>query len=473
MSVRARTAGGRRTARRRGLGGLAVLVALAGCARQSAPPGGPPDSRPPGVIATVPEAFADVPGFRGPIRFEFDERISEQVGGGGLDDAVTVSPYTGEVRVSHGRRSLSVEVGGGFRDGVVYRVTLLPVVRDMFGNTLRDPFELVFTTGAEPEATAVAGEIWDRVTGRGVADLTLHAVGADSLVHLAASGDGGIYAFRYLPGGTYTLTAFQDVNRDREVGPNEVQGSVDFTVASGDTLFVDVPVLLPDTSAAVLLGAEVLDSVTVMARFDDFLDPTASLDDVEIIVQDTLGNAVGVGVAARYHEVAYMEYAATVSDSLTRADSIARAEAPPVIDTPGAAAPPPDTLAAPDTLAVPDSVTAPAQPPGAQPRAQAVRRGPPPLPGPAIAGVDAARGRGRTLPGRRIVLVLDRPLEPGVPHEVVVRGVVNVNGVGGGGGEGRFMRALPAEPGLEPGPEPGSGPGPNPEPTPDPRDRAP
>jgi hypothetical protein len=451
MSAWAWIAGVRRAARRRGLGGLAVLVALAGCARQSAPPGGPPDSRPPGVMATVPEAFADVPGFRGPIRFEFDERISEQVGGGGLDDAVTVSPYTGEVRVNHGRRSLSVEVEGGFRDGVVYRVTLLPVVRDMFGNTLRDPFELVFTTGAEPEATAVAGEIWDRVTGRGVADLTLHAVGADSLVHLAASGDGGIYAFRYLPGGTYTLTAFQDVNRDREVGPNEVQGSVDFTVASGDTLFVDVPVLLPDTSAAILLGTEVLDSVTVMARFDDFLDPAASLDAVEITVQDTLGNAVGVGIAARYHEVAYMEYMATVSDSLTRADSIARAEAPPVIDTVAAAPPPTDSLAVPDSLAAP--------PPGAQPRAQAARRGPPPLPGPAIAGVDAARSRGRTLPGRRIVLVLDRPLEPGVPHEVVVRGVVNVNGVGEGGGDGRFMRALPVEP--DPEPEPGSEPEPS------------
>ena len=444
-------------ARRRGLGALAFLVALAGCARQSAPPGGPPDSRPPGVIATVPEALADVPGFSGPIRFEFDERISEQVGGGGLDDAVTVSPYTGEVRVSHGRRGLSVEVEGGFRDGVVYRVTLLPVVRDMFGNTLRDPFELVFTTGAEPEATAVAGEIWDRVTGRGVADLTLHAVGADSLVHLAASGDGGIYAFRYLPGGAYTLTAFQDVNRDRLVGPNEVQGSLDFTVASGDTLFVDVPVLLPDTSAAVLLGAEVLDSVTVMARFDDFLDPGASLDDVEITVTDTLGNAVGVGVTARYHEVAWAEYVATVSDSIARADSLARAEAPP--DT-AAAAPAPDTLAAPDSLTVADSLAAP--PPGPQPRAQAARRGPPPLPGPAIAGAEAARGRGRTLPGRRIVLVLDRPLEPGVPYEVLVSGVVNVNGVGGGGGEGRFVRPVPAEPDLEPGLDPGLEPDPGP-----------
>ena len=78
-------------------------------------------------------------------------------------------------------------MGGGFRPGVVYRVTLQPVVRDMFGNTLRDPFELVFDTGAEPEETAVAGEVWDRITGRGVPDASVQAVGPDSLVHVSTS----------------------------------------------------------------------------------------------------------------------------------------------------------------------------------------------------------------------------------------------------------------------------------------------
>jgi hypothetical protein len=412
---------------------MALAAASVGCARQAAPPGGPPDSRPPGVVATTPEAFADVPGFEGPVRFEFDERISEQLGGGSPDDAVTVSPSTGGVRVSHGRRSLSVEVDGGFRDGVVYRVTLQPVVRDMFGNTLRDPFELVFTTGAEAEATTVAGEVWDRVTGRGVSDLRLHAVGEDSLVHLAASGEAGIYAFRYLPGGAYTLTAFQDNDGDRVVDATEMQGSTDFAVAVGDTLFVDVPVLERDTTAAVLLGAEALDSVTVLLRFDDFLDPAHPAEELEIGVADTLGTAVGI--ATRYHETAYAQMVRGVTDSLAVVDSVARAAEPPV----------PDTLVAP----VDPDPDAPAQPVADSLRAQPgppARRGPPPLPGPATPGLQDASARGRILPGRRVLLVLDRPLVPGVPHDVVVGGVVNVNGVGGGGGEARVVLEPPAQP---------------------------
>lgn len=445
---------------RRGATAMAALAAASvGCARQSAPPGGPPDSRPPGVVATTPEAFADVPGFEGPVRFEFDERISEQVGGGSPDDAVIVSPSTGEVRVSHGRRSLSVQVDGGFRNGVVYRVTLQPVVRDMFGNTLRDPFELVFTTGAEAEATTVAGEVWDRLTGRGVSDLRLHAMGEDSLVHLASSGDGGIYAFRYLPGGAYTLTAFQDNDGDRVVDASEMQGTTDFAVASGDTLFVDVPVLEPDTTAALLLGAEALDSVTVLLRFDDFLDPADPAAELEISMSDTLGT--GVGIATRYHETAYAQLVRSVADSLARVDSIARAAEPTVLDTlaaPGAA----DTVLIVDTLAVPgdppvpDPVVAPADPDAPGPPAadtlpaeptQAERRGPPPLPGPATPGLQEASARGRVLPGRRVVLVLDRPLEPGVPHDIVVGGVVNMNGVGGGGGEARVVLDPPQPPG--------------------------
>jgi len=448
----------RRASARWGVAGMVALAAASvGCARQSAPPGGPPDSRPPGVVATTPEAFADVPGFEGPVRFEFDERISEQLGGGSPDDAVIVSPSTGGVRVSHGRRSLSVEVDGGFRDGVVYRVTLQPVVRDMFGNALRDPFELVFTTGAEAEATTVAGEVWDRVTGRGVSDLRLHAVGKDSLVHLASSGEAGIYAFRYLPGGAYTLTAFQDNDGDRVVDASEMQGSMDFSVASGDTLFVDLPVLEPDTTAAVLLGAEALDSVTVLLRFDDFLDPEIPAEELEIALADTLGT--GVGIATRYHETAYAQMVRSVADSLARVDSIARAAEPTVLDTlaaPGAAVV--DTLTVPGDPPVPDTLVAPADPDApAAPVADSLRaelapparRGPPALPGPATPGLQEAIARGRVLPGRRVVLVLDRPLEPGVPHDVVVGGVVNVNGVEGGGGEVQVVLEPPQQPGGE------------------------
>src|SRR3990172_4563236 len=146
---------------------LALLAAgstglVAACARQGAPPGGPEDRRPPVIVSTDPEPFAVLTEpFRGPVRFRFDERVSERVSGGTLDDAVLVSPRTGQVRVGHGRQDIAVELSGGFKPGMVYRITLLPVLRDLFNNQMRDPFELVFSTGGDLNASAVAGTVWN------------------------------------------------------------------------------------------------------------------------------------------------------------------------------------------------------------------------------------------------------------------------------------------------------------------------
>ncbi len=416
---------------------VAVLLTVIGCARQSAPPGGPPDARPPVVVSTVPENLASVPDFEGPVRFEFDERISEQAGGGALDAAVAISPRTGAVSVSHGRRSLEVDLEGGFRAGVVYRVTLQPVVRDMFGNTLRDPFELVFDTGADPEETAVAGEVWDRVTGRGLSDVAVHAIGADSLVYVATSGDGGIYALRYVPSGSYALTAFQDQDADGTPDASEIQGATDFELAAGDTVFVDVPVMAADTTAPVLLAAEILDSVTVAVRFDDYVDPASDLGAARFALRSPGG--VAVGVDAAFHAADWVQRVDAArdslarSDSIARADSIARGDTLPIEPVPEAGGVPDASiqLDSADLLALPDSVAVGTFASVERPR----RRGPPDLPGGAIQGLEAARARGRVLPGRRIVLVLDGVLAPEETYEVETEGVVNLNGLVGDAAE--------------------------------------
>ena len=189
---------GRLSARPLSAAGLAALAATA-CANQGAPPGGPIDVRPPVVIRTEPDTFATLTDLNAPVRFHFDERISETAGGGALEDAVTVSPATGEVRVGHGRSTLSVEVEGGFRPGLLYRVTLQAVVRDMFGNQLRDPFELVFSTGGSAPPTAVAGQVWNRTTGGPLSGALVQAISPDSLTHIARADQEGIYVLRYLP----------------------------------------------------------------------------------------------------------------------------------------------------------------------------------------------------------------------------------------------------------------------------------
>ena len=428
----------------------AVGVAwVAACARQGAPPGGPVDKRPPVVIGTSPDTFAHVETpFRGPVVFRFDERISERPGSGSLDDAVFVSPSTGNVRVTHGRQSLEVTIAGGYQPDHVYRITLLPVIKDLFGNQLQDPFELVFSTGAEITPSAVAGLIWDRKTGQGLEDYLVTATSGDSTVYLARTDTGGIYALRYLVPGTYAFTAFQDRNRNERVDSMEVQGTLMQTLTGADTLFTDIPVIQPDTSPAKLTRADVLDSTTIALTFDDYLDPSAPASTILVALARDSGSAPGIGRV--FQEPEYQAWAAQVRATLARLDSMERAAAEQARALAAR-----DTAAAADTLRPRDTLVV--RRPGGGGQEPSRPPSPPILPpatgGPAVRG--AARGGegegpplgpdGRPLPGRRLVVQLAEPLVPDVSYQVTAQQVVNLNGVPRGGGEVAVKRPVPRD----------------------------
>ncbi len=403
----------------------AALMALAAaCAREGAPPGGPVDRRPPVLVKTVPDTFAVVRHFKGPVRFTFDERISEKLGSGvqDFDHAVMVSPHTGNVRVDHNRDGVSVTIGGGFKPNLVYRVTLLPVLRDLFGNQILAPIDLVFSTGAPFDTTALAGMVWDRITGEGLADAMVHAVSdSDSLVYESETDSGGVYAFRYLPSGRYSLIAFQDQNRNGRPDFSEYQGRAKALIGVHDTLFIDVPALRPDTTPARVTGDTAVDSVTVAVRFDDYLDPNAPLSRVGVKILRA-DSTPGPGVRRVFYESQYQDYVDQLKDSFARMDSIAKVEAA-------------KRKAAGDTT-----------PPAAAPK----RALPPPLPV-MLGGGGVARGRGRQVPfpggaarpGRRLVVLLDTPLVSGKGYVVDVSGVVNINGVPLGGGSSALVFTRP------------------------------
>lgn len=455
---------------------VAYVGAVGACARQGTPPGGPQDRRPPVVVATSPQALDTLRDLGAPVRFQFNERISERVTGGELSSAVSISPRSGNVRVDKGGRSISVRVDGGFRPGLLYRVTLKPVIADLFENRMTDPFELVFSTGGEAVPTTLAGEMWDRVSGEPVRDAIVLAAGGDDLVHESGTDADGIFAFRYLPAGSFTVTGFEDRNMNREVDSTEVQGSVVAEIAVGDTVFVDLPVLEPDTMPAIVERVDVIDSVTLAVVFDDFLDPAVQASSIEAAIQTE--EAPAPNIERIMHEAGYAQHVAAVADSLARldsldrerrqevaedtaivADTLQRADTGVVRDTllpvdtlplrdslpPRDSLPLRDSLPPPDTAALPDPlpptpadtvvVTDPPArpPPTALPQLQGSRAGPTP------------DGR-RVLPGRRIVIVLQEPLIPDVEYTARLDGVTNINGLGGGGGEATFV--------LEPLPEP-------------------
>ena len=419
------------------VGGMGVLFAMGACAKPGSPTGGPEDRFPPQVVATEPDTFATIDAFDGPIRVTFSEGISERSSAGTLDRAVQISPESGEVEVRHRKQGLEVRMEGGFLPDLVYRVTVLPVVQDLFRNTMSDPFEFVFSTGAEMTPNAMVGIVIDRITGetmegvRVTARLNPIRVGGvgepEGPTHLATSDSAGVYVFRYVPVGRYWLTALADLNRNREPDGFEQLGTGIQVVGVTDTVFADLHPLRPDTAPAVLASADVIDSVTVMVRFDDFLNPDWALTGVEARVE--LDSLPGPAVLEIIHEREYLIRTEARLDSLRVTDSIQDAAAVRAADSLRAAG---DSAAA---IAVEEEASgrrASRTTPQAAARPRGARR-----PG----------GRGdeddRDLPKQALYVLLADTLITESTYQLTVSGITNINGLPEGGGTVEVLRPAP------------------------------
>jgi hypothetical protein len=390
---------------------VGVAALSLACARQGNPPGGTPDRIPPFVISTRPDTFAVVEPFTSSVRVEFNERISERVSGGSMNNAVEVSPRTGEVRVRNRRSAIDISMQGGFIEGVVYRITVLPVVQDMFSNPLREPFEFFFSTGPDFTANALAGVLEDRITLQPVTDARIDAwpEGEDSIAYTTRSGDEGIFALRGVPAGTYDVVAYLDVNRNFEPDFIEPQGRLSRQeLGQADTALVFLDLLQPDTTSAALISAEPVDSTTLEVGFDDFLDPDSSLAGVAVAVlaDSTAPDTLTVPAVTRVlHSHAYEEYLVALADSLQAvADSLAALEA----------------AAADSAEAGPEQAPLPAEPPvGDEP--------------PVADSIPE-----RLAPSQMVYVLLDGPLTPEGRYRATATGVTNIAGVPDGGGDVPF-----------------------------------
>ena len=465
--------------------GLLLLASGVACARPEAPPGGPEDLLPPIVVETVPDTFAAVEAGVREIHFRFSERISERPANGVMNDAIVVSPSTGNVIVKHRRDGISVEMQEGLAAGRVYRVTVLPVINDMFGNRLRDPFDLVLSTGDEMVPNVVAGMVEDRVTGQGVPGVRVEARfprDGDTVTHWNFTGDDGVFSLRYVPDGPFEVRAWHDRNRDRELG--ETEPRTDFLPGllpeAPDTSFTVLSLIEPDTTPARLASVTAEDSVTLRFEFDDYLEPDLpGLVIGAMLVVATPEETVEAAVAGDSVEVA-------AGDSV---DVVVVDSAEVVVDSVEVAVEDSVEVAAGDSaeVAVGDSVEVAAgdsavavvaveDSAAAEP---AVDARPPPLPGDTIPirvfqeleyerwqaeradslasaaadslgpvdpvevgeAADSAEVpagnvglSGLQLPVQTLIGVLDEPLYPGTPYEATLSGVVSIAGTPNGGG---------------------------------------
>jgi hypothetical protein len=310
---------------------LAAALALA-CARMAPPPGGPEDLEDPRVIATRPDTVAIIPDFRGAVEFLFNEVISEGsapnfgLGTGSLEQLVLLSPSNEVPEVRWRRSRITVRPRGGWQEGIVYRVELLPGVSDLRTNRTTTSTVVTFTTGADLPITTLRGRIVDWTSRRpqpgGIVQAVLQVEAADSLVYRSVADSLGFFEFGPLPAGEYLVFGGIDQNRNLRIEPRELFDSI--RVAIGQDSVGEIWAFRHDSVGPRLQTVARRDSISINLTFNQMLAPRATYDSTAIRVL-LLPDSVPVPVVGVFAPALYDSLFARRPELLTAEDS-ARAD---------------------------------------------------------------------------------------------------------------------------------------------------
>jgi len=254
----------------------AALLAMA-CASPGMPPGGPPDTAAPQIVAIVPDS-GTLGASPKEVVFRFDEVVSERPPAATtLSDLFLISPRDGVPRVSWHRSAIAVRPRRGWRPNTPYTVIMLPGIADIRGNVRNTGATTFFSTGRTIPRTRLAGHVFDWVTGTPAKGALVESfVRPDSLhPYIALADSNGAFAIEHLPAARYALRAYMDLNKNFGIDPSEPWDSV--SVSLTDTATATVLVFAHDTVPPRIRDVSVVDSLTLRVAFDKPVDPSQTL----------------------------------------------------------------------------------------------------------------------------------------------------------------------------------------------------
>lgn len=219
-----------------------AMLALS-CAVVVAPSGGPEDKTAPVVTGVFPApAQLEVPTDAQPV-LQFSEWIQPSIPRG----AIFLSPPQAKsLRYEVEANRLRVQPGTLLDSGTTYTLTVSNALRDLRGNALAQPHQLIFSTGKQIDTLKITGNVLGR-DRRTTPTVGLFPVGSwrtrwsyldrfrdtaltremDTLprphkeipLFVAATDTVGRFSFGGLPPGRYLLAAFQDGNGNNRLDP--------------------------------------------------------------------------------------------------------------------------------------------------------------------------------------------------------------------------------------------------------------
>lgn len=307
---------------------LILLAAAAGviaaCAQQGFPPGGPELKVPPKLLRISPDSDAVNVRIKD-VELWFDAVVSEKPAGAtDLAGLVLVSPRDGPPHVGWHRTRLTIRGKDGWRPNTAYSVTVLPGLADLHGNATKQPIRLVFSTGPTIPSGFIAGNAFDWGGGKPLARAMVNAISRpDSIVYVARADSSGRFLLSPLPGGEYTVLAWNDANNDQELSPREMWDSVHITLS--DTARTEILAFVHDTVGPRISAVDVRDSVTLRVTFDKPLQPSQPIDTTVFALStiDSTPLAIRLVQPSAAFDRARQDSLARVDTAKARADSAA------------------------------------------------------------------------------------------------------------------------------------------------------
>ena len=133
--------------------GMAMLLS---CATQVAPGGGPEDKLPPRVAAVYPAPNTTNHPNELYVKLEFDEWINASI----PRSAVSISPpIDKKMKFEVSGKTLELTSRAELDTGTTYTVTFAGGIKDLHGNMLATPFQIVFSTGAKIDSLKLVGRV--------------------------------------------------------------------------------------------------------------------------------------------------------------------------------------------------------------------------------------------------------------------------------------------------------------------------
>ena len=255
---------------------IAVMFGLA-CASPGIPPGGPPDTAAPQIVAITPDS-GTLGASPKEVLFRFDGVVSERPAAATtLADLFLISPRDGTPNVSWHRDAIGVRPRGGWRPNTPYTVIMMPGLADIRGNVRNTGASTFFSTGKTIPRTRVAGRVFDWVGATPAKGALVESFVRPDTLHpyIALVDSSGAFAIDHLPSARYTLRAYMDTNKNFAIDPSEPWDSV--SVSVGDTATATLLIFRHDSVPPRIRDVSAADSVTLRVAFDRPIDPSQTL----------------------------------------------------------------------------------------------------------------------------------------------------------------------------------------------------